>query len=134
MGHDLSPSTGLGTGISLTPADSSLPSSYSAVFGSVGDNAFVFALSSTTAEITSLPVQADMTLDLARNHLEVGADFTALALTPNGLLLAADQRSNELLSYRVSDSDALTLVDRAGGENSAGFSLPSGLEAVTVAG
>lgn len=121
MGHDLSPSTGLGTAVSLAPADSSLPSSYSAVFGLVGPRAF--ALSSTAAAITSLSVQVDMTLDLARSHLEVGADFAALALTPNGLLLAADKHSNELLSYRVSDSGALTLVDRAGGENSAGFSL-----------
>jgi len=104
------------------------------VSGRIGGISFGFALTETRAEITSLSVQADMALELAQSHQQAGADFTALALAPNGILLAADQHSNELLSYRVTDSGALTLADRAGGSDSAGFSAPSRLETVTLAG
>jgi Ca2+-binding RTX toxin-like protein len=134
--YDMAAASGLGAGSSLQPAPgtSTLAKARSAVSSQIGDTGFVFALTAAADEITVQYLQPGLQLAARPTLRAAGAAFTALAMAGPDLLLAADGNANQLRSYRVATDGRLSLRDRAGGEDGAGFSTPSALQSVEVAG
>ena len=125
-GHALR-DTGLGDGSAATaPA-------HRAVSTQINGMDFVFALGAG-GSLTAYQLQPGMQLGPALPHPQGTANFTALTMAADDLLLAADATDNQLLSYRVDPDGSLTLLDSAGGADGAGFSTPSVLQWVELQG